>query len=99
MLQVDENSLPSLLSCWVHINGRPRLKAEPEGEKAEDYVRDLLGVKEGLRPYCVIAIGYPEENQTNFLTFVVLSTKRALFVDKLVKNVWLSIKTTLSVDR
>ncbi len=50
-----------LVSCWVHCNGRPRLKAEPEGAKAEDYVRDLLGLKEGLRPYCVVAIGYPAE--------------------------------------
>lgn len=50
-----------LCSCWVHCNGRPRLKAEPEGAKAEDYVRELLGIKDGLRPYCVIAIGYPVE--------------------------------------
>ena len=50
-----------LCSCWVHCNGRPRLKAEPEGAKAEDYVRELLGIKEGLRPYCVVAIGYPVE--------------------------------------
>ena len=51
-----------LVSCWVHCNGRPCKKDVPEGAKAEDYVRDLLGLKEGLRPYCVIAIGYPEEN-------------------------------------
>ena len=50
-----------LVSCWVHCNGRPRLKNYPDGEKAEDYVRELLGIKEGLRPYCVVAIGYPEE--------------------------------------
>lgn len=50
-----------LVSCWVHINGRPCLKAEPDGAKAEDYVRNVLGIKEGFRPYCVIAIGYPEE--------------------------------------
>lgn len=50
-----------LCSCWVHIKGRPRLKAEPEGPGAETYVAELLGVKDGLRPYCVIAIGYPEE--------------------------------------
>lgn len=50
-----------LVSCWVHCNSRPRLKAEPEGAMADAYVRDLLGLKEGLRPYCVIAIGYPEE--------------------------------------
>ena len=50
-----------LVSCWVHINGRPCVRLEPEGAKAEDYVRELLGIKEGLRPYCVIAIGYPVE--------------------------------------
>ena len=46
-------------SCWVHINGRPRLKAEPDGATAEDYIRELLGIKDGLRAYCAIAIGYP----------------------------------------
>ena len=51
-----------LASCWVHCNGRPRVKAEPEGAKAEDYVRELLGIKDGFRPYCVIAIGYPAED-------------------------------------
>ena len=50
-----------LVSCWVHCNGRPRLKDVPQGDKAEDYVRDLLGLKDGLRPYCVVAIGYPVE--------------------------------------
>ena len=48
-------------SCWVHINGRPRYKAHPEGPYAEEYVRELLGVKDGLRIYCAIAIGYPAE--------------------------------------
>ena len=50
-----------LVSCWVHINGRPVLKDEPEGAKAEDYVKELLGIKDGLRPYCAIAIGHPVE--------------------------------------
>ena len=50
-----------LVSCWVHVNGRLRSKAEPEGAKAEDYVAELLGIRDGLRPYCVIAIGYPVE--------------------------------------
>ena len=48
-------------SCWVHINGRPRYKAHPEGPYAEEYVRELLRVKDGLRSYCAIAIGYPAE--------------------------------------
>ncbi len=50
-----------LVSCWVHCNGRPRLKDEPEGALATDYVSELLGLKPGLHPYCVIAIGYPVE--------------------------------------
>ena len=50
-----------LVSCWIHINGRPMLKDHPEGAKAEDYVAELLGIKDGLKPYCVVAIGYPEE--------------------------------------
>jgi len=52
-----------LVSCWVHINGRPRLKAEPDGPGAVEYVRELLGIKDGLVPYCAIAIGYPEDTQ------------------------------------
>ena len=53
-----------LVSCWVHINGRPCVRLEPEGAKAEDYVRNLLGIKEGLRPYCVVAIGYPQDEES-----------------------------------
>lgn len=52
-----------LASCWVHCNGRPRLKDEPDGAKAEEYVSELLGLKEGLRPYCVVAIGYPQAEE------------------------------------
>ena len=51
-----------LVSCWVHCNGRPCKRNEPDGTKAPDYVRELLGLKDGMNPYCVIAIGYPEEN-------------------------------------
>ena len=52
-----------LVSCWIHVNGRPCLKDEPEGAKAEDYVAELLGIRDGLKPYCVVAIGYPEEEE------------------------------------
>ena len=50
-----------LVSCWIHVNGRARYKDEPEKGRAEDYVSELLGLKEGMKPYCVVAIGYPEE--------------------------------------
>ena len=49
-----------LVSCWIHVNDRPRLKDEPQGARADDYVAELLGIKDGLRPYCVDAIGYPQ---------------------------------------
>ena len=50
-----------LVSCWIHVNGRPRFKDEPEKETAEAYVSGLLGLKDDMKPYCVVAIGYPEE--------------------------------------
>ena len=52
-----------LASCWVHCNERPRVHGKPEGAMAEDYVRELLGVKDGYRIYCIIAIGYPQEEE------------------------------------
>ncbi len=52
-----------LVSCWIHINGRPVLKDDPQGAQAQDYVSDLLGIKDGLKPYCVVAIGYEVEEQ------------------------------------
>ena len=48
-------------SCWVHVNGRPRISTDPAAGNAEDYLRNLLGVKDGLRIHCVIALGYPAE--------------------------------------
>lgn len=49
-----------LVSCWIHINARPVLKDQPDGAKAEEYVRELLGIKENMHPYCLVAIGYDE---------------------------------------
>lgn len=49
-------------SCWVHVNGRPRSKTNPDAGNAEDYIKRLLGIKENMRVHCVIAIGYPTEN-------------------------------------
>lgn len=51
---VDEG----LASCWVHVAGRPRLKAEPDGEQAADYLRSFLPIPAGCEPLCAVAIGY-----------------------------------------
>ena len=45
-------------SCWVHINGRLRDHKDPSKGLAEDYVRDLLGLKEAFKPLCIVALGY-----------------------------------------
>lgn len=53
---VDEG----LASCWVHVDGRPRLKDAPEGESAADYLRGFLPLPEGCAPFCVVALGYSD---------------------------------------
>lgn len=45
-------------SCWVHVRDRQRVKDDASKGMAEDYLRDLLGIREGLRVLCVIALGY-----------------------------------------
>ena len=49
-----------LASCWVHIGGRPRLKDEPNGEQAEDYIRTFIDVPEHWALECAIALGYSD---------------------------------------
>lgn len=53
---VDEG----LASCWVHVDGRPRLKDAPHGEKAADWLRTFLPIPEGCEPLCAIALGYSD---------------------------------------
>lgn len=45
-------------SCWVHVGGRPRLKDEPQGEQAEDYLRTFLPIPEECGVVCAVALGY-----------------------------------------
>lgn len=53
---VDEG----LASCWVHVHGRPRLQAAPDGEQAEAYLRTLLPVPADAGILCAIAVGYSD---------------------------------------
>lgn len=53
---VDEG----LASCWVHVNGRPRLVKEPDGEQAEEYLRSFLPIPEHYGILCAIALGYSD---------------------------------------
>lgn len=58
-------------SCWVHVNGRVRSRyaddpdpavsaGHPKG-LAEDYVKDLLGIRPEFGVLCVVAVGYEAE--------------------------------------
>ncbi|MCF8108806.1 MAG: nitroreductase family protein [Desulfohalobiaceae bacterium] len=46
-------------SCWVQI----RERMHDEGQTAEAYLSDLLGIPEGLRVLSMISIGYPAEEK------------------------------------
>ena len=49
-----------LASCWVHIGGRPRLKDNPEGEQAEEYIRTFIDIPADWSLECAIALGYSD---------------------------------------
>ena len=49
-----------LASCWVHVDGRPRLKEAPDGPSAADYLRTFLPIPERCQPLCAIALGYSD---------------------------------------
>ena len=53
---VDEG----LASCWVHVNDRPVKKDEPEGEKADDYLRRELQIPSRYGILCAVALGYSD---------------------------------------
>lgn len=53
---VDEG----LASCWVHVNDRPCLKDQPDGRKADDYLRSFLPIPENYGILCVVALGYSD---------------------------------------
>ena len=44
-------------SCWVQVRNRNRDNS-PDAQSAEDYLRELLGIKENFRVLCVLAFGY-----------------------------------------
>lgn len=49
-----------LSSCWVQINGRPRLKDAPDAEKATDYLRTFLPIPEDCEALCAIVLGHSD---------------------------------------
>ena len=58
-LQYAAESL-GLKSCWCQI----RLRAHSEGKRAEESVRELLGIPDHYLVECIIGIGYPGEEKS-----------------------------------
>ena len=56
-----------LASCWVHVNGRPCLKDQPDGAQAEDYLREFLPVPAEHGILCAVALGYSDPAGFDFL--------------------------------
>ncbi len=48
-------------SCWVQVRGRLRDKTDASKGTAQDYLRQLLGIKERFSVLCVVALGYEAE--------------------------------------
>jgi len=49
-----------LKGCWIHVEGRPRLKAEPQGEQAAEYLRTFLPIPAECGVLCAVACGYSD---------------------------------------
>ncbi|MFI3265039.1 MAG: nitroreductase family protein [Rikenellaceae bacterium] len=49
-----------LASCWVHVEGRPHLKDEPEGKSADDIIRSLVDIPSTFGILCCVAVGYSD---------------------------------------
>lgn len=60
MIQLAATAL-GIGSCWIHVNGRKRSKDPENPALAEDYVRELLGIKDNMRINCVMSLGYEAE--------------------------------------
>ncbi len=67
-----------LAGCWIHVEGRPRLKAEPQGEQAAEYLRTFLPVPDECGVLCAVACGYsdftpaplPERDRSGEIVFL-----------------------------
>ncbi len=49
-----------LSSCWVHVDGRPQKKDDPDGAQAIDHIRELVDIPADFGVLCGIALGYSD---------------------------------------
>lgn len=45
-------------SCWVHVDGSLCFKDNPDGPKADEFLRKMLPIPEHMNILCAVAIGY-----------------------------------------
>lgn len=58
LLHLEATEL-GLASCWVQLRKRPH----DENRSAEDFVAELLGLPEQIRPLAVVGVGHPTETK------------------------------------
>ncbi len=49
-----------LAACWVHVEGRPQLKDQPDGAEAIEVVREVADIPDNCYVLCAIAIGHSD---------------------------------------
>ncbi len=49
-----------LVSCWVHVDGRPQLKELPTGATAQERVCEVVDIPKEHRVLCIVACGYSD---------------------------------------
>ncbi|MFI3280826.1 MAG: nitroreductase family protein [Rikenellaceae bacterium] len=59
MMQLSATDL-GLSTCWVHVDGRPQLKEQPQGATAEEHLRSLVEIPANFGVLCGIAVGYSD---------------------------------------
>jgi nitroreductase len=58
IIQLSAQSL-DLSSCWIQV----RERFHESGERAEDYIKKVLGIPAKYRVECMVAVGYPAEEK------------------------------------
>ena len=49
-----------LSSCWVHVDGSLCFKDNPDGPKADEFLREKMAIPENYGILCAIALGYSD---------------------------------------
>lgn len=61
LIQLEAHDL-GLGSCWVQVRNRMK----DETVSTENFLAELLGVPEGMKMECIIAVGYKDEEKRPF---------------------------------